>query len=407
MKKLHIQNFGPVRDAVVEIRRFNLFIGEQSVGKSTIAKLITIFTDYLNIAFLASEKAGEVWRSLLNKYDLTSCLTSQDYLVTFEDTTKDYNISLNITSTKIISEVISNGKHLTSHTEILSFMMVHKPIYHHELLQLKDNSPSSQEAIIKQLIENFRNSIYIPAERIVGSLAYKILPAMMMAKEQVSSNLLKFITELNNAKAKYSEFSLGLLNVTYKVENDNEFVVLEGGEPIPLRNASSGMQSLIPLMLVLTYGKENKQYESFVVEEPECNLFPEKQRQLLEILISDIFHEGRTLTITTHSPYLLSALNNYLFAGNMYEELGVSIIEGLRQLVDEKFWMKAQDCSIYSLGEEINRGDYCKSIVDTESGLIDFNYLDGVSISMSDEFTKMQRLYVEEKRTARKKGRNE
>ncbi|WP_353737979.1 AAA family ATPase [Paramuribaculum intestinale] len=48
-KTLHIENFGPVSEATVELRAINMFIGEQSIGKSTIAKLITIFTDHFSL----------------------------------------------------------------------------------------------------------------------------------------------------------------------------------------------------------------------------------------------------------------------------------------------------------------------------------------------------------------------
>lgn len=401
MKKLYIRNFGPVKDAEIEVRRFNVFIGEQSVGKSTIAKLITIFTDYLNIAFLSSEK-GNAWKNLLENFDLLSCVASPDYYVRFEDKTDKYSILLEFSGTENKSAIISDGKKLEEQRDVIAFMMKIKPIYHKDKLLPSKIKNLSEEEILKYVVDAFRNSIYVPAERIIGPLAFKLLPAMMMAKEQIPNNLLKFITNLNNAKAKYTEFQLDLLNVTYKVENENEYVVLNNGKQLPLRNASSGMQSLIPLILVLTYGKENTQYESFVVEEPECNLFPEKQKQLLEMLLSDIYHDRRTLTITTHSPYLLSALNNYLYAGLIVEELGKGIHAEVSSLVNEKLWIKAEDISVYSLGENINGGKYCKSILDPESGMIDFNYLDSVSMTMSEEFTKMQRIYVKEKRKSQK-----
>jgi predicted ATPase len=49
MRKLIIKNFGPVLNAELELKAVNLLIGEQSVGKSTIAKLITIMTDIFSL----------------------------------------------------------------------------------------------------------------------------------------------------------------------------------------------------------------------------------------------------------------------------------------------------------------------------------------------------------------------
>ena len=64
-------------------------------------------------------------------------------------------------------------------------------------------------------------------------------------------------------------------------------------------------------------------------------------------------------------------------------------------------WLDEFNCSVYSLGESINGGAYCKNLIDEETGLIDFNYLDGVSIEMSDEFAKLKDLCIKELRSKR------
>ena len=47
MNYIKIKNFGPVKDATVELKPFLVLIGGQRTGKSTIAKLLSIFQDYL------------------------------------------------------------------------------------------------------------------------------------------------------------------------------------------------------------------------------------------------------------------------------------------------------------------------------------------------------------------------
>lgn len=47
MNYLKINNFGPVKDATIELKSLVVLIGGQGTGKSTIAKLLTIFQDYL------------------------------------------------------------------------------------------------------------------------------------------------------------------------------------------------------------------------------------------------------------------------------------------------------------------------------------------------------------------------
>lgn len=43
IKKIEIHNFGPIKDAVINIKPMLVIIGQQASGKSTIAKLIYFF----------------------------------------------------------------------------------------------------------------------------------------------------------------------------------------------------------------------------------------------------------------------------------------------------------------------------------------------------------------------------
>ena len=69
MKNLSVEQFGPVKKAELELRDVNLFIGEQSIGKSTLAKLITILTDYISLCRLII--GGQLsWEDQLKAYNL-------------------------------------------------------------------------------------------------------------------------------------------------------------------------------------------------------------------------------------------------------------------------------------------------------------------------------------------------
>ena len=55
---LKIRNFGPIKEANINIRKYNIFIGHTSSGKSIAAKLFTIFNE-LN-----------KWNSKANTYEI-------------------------------------------------------------------------------------------------------------------------------------------------------------------------------------------------------------------------------------------------------------------------------------------------------------------------------------------------
>ena len=401
MRSLYVKNFGPITEAKIEVRKFNFFIGEQSIGKSTLAKLVTIFTDYLNLSALLLEK-DSVWKKVLTQYDLQTCITvGKDYIVVYEEHVKDISIRIQIENGIVDGRVLLDQQEVTDDKKILKYVLGCKKLYHQQRFEEVQNIEDEVE-LKKSFIQLLQNSLYIPAERSIASIVRSIAPVMMMVKEQIPTNLLRFTSELGNAKSSFVNQRIGVLNLTYKKENEEDVAVFDDGQLIPLKYTSSGIQSALPLVLSVLYGIQNKEYDSFVVEEPECNLFPQKQVELLRFLIENVCDKDRMLTITTHSPYLLSALNNYLYASSLYAQWPEELSE-LVQVVPSTFWLRAEDCAIYSLGEQINRGVYCKSLVDLETGLIDFNYHDGVSIMMGEEFSKLQDIQIAHQRKQRSK----
>ena len=227
----------------------------------------------------------------------------------------------------------------------------------------------------------------------------KLLPALTLVKSTVPANLLRFVIEMNNAKEEYPDFNIELLDIIYKHENSEDIICIKDKkESIPLQSSSSGIQSVVPLILVLYYALNKREFSSYVIEEPECNLFPTKQVELLKTIIRMINEGDRTLTITTHSPYLLAALNNLIFAGLMVDKYGEEIEKLIDKIIAKEYQLKPGKCAVYSLGKDINGGEYCISILDETTGMIDFNFLDNVSELLGEEFSLLQRALTEFKK---------
>lgn len=399
MKKLSVENFGPVKKAEIELRDINLFIGEQSIGKSTLAKLITILTDHISLCKLIIGNLSR-WEDQLKAYNL-EIYKDNKYKIVFDMEENDVSFHIEIRPNKLSSSMIKDEKKIvTPKKSIASELLKLKPIFHNEKFQsiTKKNKSSSEVGIsTDELIKLLNNSLYIPAERIIYSVISKLWPALQLAQSTVPPNLLHFMLELQNAKSAYTQYDVPLLDISYKNKGSEDYyVVAENKREYPLSTASSGIQSTLPLLIVLKYAIKHREYSSFVIEEPECNLFPEKQIELLKYIISLVKSDYRTLTITTHSPYLLSAMNNYLYAGTLINKYGESIKDSISKILPESCQLKPGDCSVYSLGERINGdGIYCKSLIDEETGMIDYNTLDGVSAMMTDEFDQLQDAFIQ------------
>ena len=400
MRKLIIKNFGPVINSELELKAVNLLIGEQSIGKSTIAKLITIMTDIfsLNMVIRYGHKG---WSDQLKSYGL-DIYSKDDYHIQYEWFEKEIHLILTITN-KEASISLTKGKTSIKDTDKITKTLAGlQPIFHQEqfLSQLKDLVDNAKGAKPKDLISSLQqlvfNSIYIPAERNFFSFFSKALPALNLVRESIPQNLLRFSLEYQNAKSAYNNYDSPLLNVSYEYDgSDDYFTDHSSNQRNRLSYASSGIQSTIPLLLVLQYAVNKREYSSFVIEEPETNLFPDKQVSLLRHILKTVNSDGRTLTITTHSPYLLSALNNSLFAGLLIKKYGEGIDKELAEIIDKDCCLTQDECSVYSLGESVNGKDfYCKSVVDPETGMIDSNALDGVSLLLSAEFSKLEDLLL-------------
>jgi len=93
-----------------------------------------------------------------------------------------------------------------------------------------------------------------------------------------------------------------------------------------------------------------------------------------------------TLTITTHSPYILSSFNNLIEADQVAREKPESKDEVAR-LIPEHYWIKSSDFRAYCIHDGV-----LESIMDSETGLISANYLDSVSETIGVEFDELLRL---------------
>ena len=115
------------------------------------------------------------------------------------------------------------------------------------------------------------------------------------------------------------------------------------------------------------------------VEEPEQNLFPEAQETLLYWMLKNIQHEEHenSLLITTHSPYILFALNNCLLGGLLREKVSPD------NLQSRDGWISPDDVAVY----EIHKGEL-KSIQD-EDGLLDNNFLNRAYKKISKEYLSL------------------
>lgn len=313
MRQLKIHNFGPIQDVDIQLKEYNFLIGGQGVGKSTIAKLLSIVTDYNLYLYLSlkQEDTIGVWHQFLENFGILN-YEKEDSVIEytqegkscFDGKTEEYRLSVRVDAKGVSVEMTNDGEQVQ-----------HKDVAKVLLCSIADRTETEEfknrfdKEDLSAILDVLRDSLYIPAERIMYSSFTKLLPALNLVKDTVSDNMLYFAVEYNNAKAKIGHCTVPVLEVDFVHEKDDDYIVTSDGKRLVIREASSGMQSTIPLLLTLDYATDKKGYHSYVVEEPECNLYPTNQLRLMDVVLDYIKRKRSTLTITTHSPYIINYLN--------------------------------------------------------------------------------------------------
>jgi hypothetical protein len=90
--------------------------------------------------------------------------------------------------------------------------------------------------------------------------------------------------------------------------------------------------------------------------------------------------ENSNLLITTHSPYILSALNNLLYAN----EVGKIHPEKVEKVVDRNLWLDYDRVMAYFVDE-----GKVRSIMDDELRLIKSEEIDSASRIINEEYGKL------------------
>ena len=418
MATIEIRNIGPIKEVPeITLNRVNVFMGPQSSGKSTIAKIISYCT------WLEKEMATS---HLAKEYALTTRF--KDELESFHKIKGYFRADSYIRYQSDVVEIIWSGDRC-------------------------------YPELINRLAYQRSKIAYIPSERNMV-----ILPEARRV-ELGSTNVRSFLFDWFTAREKCTDLPILDLGINYRYVEAKEEDHIQGGEgdsayDILLSNASSGLQSLTPLLVMIEYltkwiyeeerlsfEQESKRKETafilmreillgrrpnqltsfsdqddlksflnklldekdpdatklfneyskhitsllkthnsqFIIEEPEMNLFPETQRDLVYHLLNKCLErDGNRLTITTYSHYILYALNNCMMAGLVYDKIDEELKERLKcgpYRVDSSY------VSIYEIRDGVVKQ------IQREDGLIQDNYFDQQMGELMDDFYLMLNYY--------------
>jgi hypothetical protein len=168
---------------------------------------------------------------------------------------------------------------------------------------------------------------------------------------------------------------------------EGDYLKHANGKLVKLVDASSGQQEAVPMIQTLidmpfrTYASRGF---AVSIEEPETHLFPMAQRAIVELISTLSNHHGKYdfhFFLTTHSPYLLTALNNGLQAGLIRKEVPAKWEEVKDRYIAEDAVLAPGLVKAYALDDQ-----GCHNIIDVETGLIAADAIDEVSEQIAIQF---------------------
>jgi len=389
MKRIEIENFVTIKKAIYEPKKFNIVIGPQSTGKSLLVKLDYFFSSFLtrlssfyaisnvDINYEPKKVIKEYFYEFFNKniisnYDFKIIFKSKNIeLKIFKNKENTVEVVYNINLEKLIDEVKE---------EAIKYRENRDAFIDNTVLNFENKS---------QLNDIFKSSYFIPAGRTYFSTLKESIFTLLQSGYRVDSLLLNFgriyeiatndLNRFNNKKMLEKASKILRGNIVYKkeinsvgIQNDNIFT--------PMEYLSSGQQEVLPLIVVLLYLEILK--ANLFIEEPEAHLYPVSQKELVE-LIAYIYNKGSDINITTHSPYIITAINNLLLLDEKKDKIDKN--SPFYEMLDYK--ISGNDISAYTIEDGI-----LKNIYDKENNLIDAYSIDSVSEELSQEFNELLEL---------------
>ncbi|MCS0541172.1 ATP-binding protein [Aeromonas veronii] len=372
MTRMRIKHFGPIgpgrldNDGWIDFKPVTLFIGNQGSGKSTVAKLFATFC-WIEKALVRGdfekkwfERKGRFKNKFLGYHRLENYQKGETSIEYEGDA---FAISY------------AGG-------------------------QLNIRELSNQQYALPQVM-------YVPAERNFISYVRHTRELKLS-----SESLQEFLTAFDQAKQSLRvSMTLPINNIEIEYDKLNDIINLRGpGHKVRLTDAASGFQSFVPVYLVSQHlanlvqtkskndqptmstdemtrfkkavasifandiltdeqkraamsvlsNRFNKTAFINIVEEPEQNLFPSSQWDLLKNLLA-FNHQGaqNQLVLTTHSPYIVNYLSLAIQGRQLQQRMQaagrIDLLPELYQLIPESALLVADEVAIYQCDEQEGR----------------------------------------------------
>ncbi|MBO7462540.1 MAG: AAA family ATPase [Bacteroidales bacterium] len=368
MRKIEIHNFGPIKEAFIEVKKVTVFMGNQGSGKSTAAKLISTFAWIEKFVF--KHRVRKVWAPDNLAGNLLSIINNDFIKYLGYHRIESY---------------------LKYDTEIIYFGGYFRIAY-------RKGTITFHRYGVDYLLPKIT---YFPAERnFISSIKKSKESNGFKLWSQSLQEFKEFFQEAKENMKHGTTIQLPISGTSIEYNQHNDIMYVKGEDyKIPLSDSASGFQSFVPMYVVAEYlskitereqEMDNSEREIFIkqsteilnnpiftkeqknillsqlasifniqsvfniIEEPEQNLFPSSQRNMLfELLKFNNASADNCMIITTHSPYIIGNMTLAIKAAELYNKTTDNDVkQKIAKIVPESSAINADDVAIYEFDDK-------------------------------------------------------
>lgn len=443
MQKIELKYLGPVQELEMDIKDFNLLIGEQATGKSTVAKAIYFFriikstlTDYLcqvyDTALYNGNDVSDGFNKVLKKelksifislfgysWDLDKRLYLKyeyasgiwiDVKLNKNGKRKYISVGYSPKLTQTLKDLEKEALELFEQkpeTTIISLAYASK-----ERLRNYDNFKNS----VSKIFDDYKETYYIPAGRSMLTLLVNNrsllendnLDLITRQFMQVIDNIHRVFEDgIRNVHKRYPdgerrfdvtktvEMLISDLKGDYLYNAGKEYIVVEDegehSEKIPINFASSGQQEVLWLLNQLYILMLKKEKAFVIIEEPEAHLYPSLQSKVVEFISYFANINNSSILITTHSPYILTSVNTLYCAGKVIEK-NSTYSKKVYDIIDSNCEIDPQKVTAL----KINKDKSILNLINEELQELNTEMIDEISDSVNEKYMELYYLLMSE-----------
>ncbi len=391
-EKIYIKNFSIIKDVQIELKNFNILIGEQATGKSLISKLIFYFKGLI---------ISELTRAIIDRKnikELQVILTNlfvrifptyfwehqKDFKIIFYYKIKETRIEIYRKKTNIPEIDIIFADRITR-----KYKEISDKYYKINLVDPKFLSDLENDV---NKIFNSEMTFFTPAGRSFFSLLKNNIFSLTMLGIDIDF----FITQFGAYYEKFKQYPIKedikqqfdaiLKGELFYDKKQKEIFIYTENQKSKLKDSSTGQQELVPIFILLnTILYEQKFRHFLIIEEPGAHLYPKTQKRLVELFafLSNITDNKTGFLLTTHSPYILTTVSNLVQADNIYKQ-NPEHRQEINKIIDKNFHINFNNVTIYSI-----ENGQAKSLLDTDIQNITADAIDDVSDELATDFDKL------------------